>query len=184
MATTDNYTKSLRFSVETDTKLGKLALKYGYSKFQFFNQMVEYFHRTKKDPADVNDELLKRTLGRNHDAYTSFIKTQEKVLLIPIHQSVERMIRNQEQIVKYFNEQVLGANKEMLKYQQNQIAKIKETDTVLNLVYESLQSRKKLKGQFFAIFENYVRQRENLGAFKTREKEELIDQIRKQIGDL
>lgn len=184
MTTRDNYTKSLRFSVETDIKLGNLAIKYGYSKFQFFNQMVEYFHKTRKDPADVTDELLKRTLSRNHDAYTSFIKTQEKILLIPIHQSVERMIRNQEQIVKYFNEQVLGANKELLKYQQNQTAKIKQTDDVLKLVYESLQTRKKLKAHFITIFEDYVKNREQMGAFKTREKEELINQIRKQIGDL
>lgn len=184
MATTDNYTKSLRFSPETDTKLGKLAQKYGYSKFQFFNQMVEYFQKTKKDPADINDELLKRTLSRNHDAYTSFIKTQEKVLLIPMHQSVERMIRNQEQIVKYFNEQVLGANKELLKQQQSQSSKFKETDQLLKLLYEQIQTRKKLKEQCLILFDGYVKNRENLGAFKTREREELTEQTRKQILDL
>jgi hypothetical protein len=184
MATKDNYTKSLRFSVETDTKLGKLALKYGYSKFQFFNQMVEYFHRTKKDPADINDELLKRTLSRNHDAYTSFIKTQEKVLLIPMHQSVERMIRNQEQIVKHFNEQVLSANKDLLKQQQSQSQKFKETENFMKLVYEQLQSRKKLKESCLHLFDSYVKSRESLGAFKAREREELMEQVRKQIADL
>ncbi|WEK20397.1 MAG: BfmA/BtgA family mobilization protein [Candidatus Pedobacter colombiensis] len=184
MATRDNYTKSLRFSVETDAKLGKLAIKYGYSKFQFFNQMVEYFHRTKKDPTDINDELLKRTLSRNHDAYTSFIKTQEKVLLIPMHQSVERMIRNQEQIVKYFNEQVLNANKELLKQQQGQNQKTKETDNQLKQIIGHLQSRKKLKEQFLYLFETYVKSRENLGTFKTREREELTTQTRKQIQEL
>jgi hypothetical protein len=184
MATKDNYTKSLRFSVETDTKLGKLALKYGYSKFQFFNQMVEYFHRTKKDPADINDELLKRTLSRNHDGYTSFIKTQEKVLLIPMHQSVERMIRNQEQIVKHFNEQVISANKELLRHQQDQKVKSKETESLMKMVYEQLQSRKKLKEQCLHLFDGYVKSRENLGAFKAREREELMEQVRKQIADL
>lgn len=184
MATKDNYTKSLRFSVETDTKLGRLALKYGYSKFQFFNQMVEYFHHTKKDPADIHDELLKRTLSRNHDAYTSFIKTQEKVLLIPMHQSVERMIRNQEQIVKQFNGQVLSANKELLKQLQDQSQKFKDTESMIKLIYEQLQSRKRLKEQFLQLFDGYVKSRENLGAFKTREREELTEQIRKQIQEL
>lgn len=184
MATKDNYTKSLRFSVETDTKLGKLALKYGYSKFQFFNQMVEYFHRTKKDPADINDELLKRTLSRNHDAYTSFIKTQEKVLLIPMHQSVERMIRNQEQIVKYFNEQVLSANKELLKNQQDQSLNFKEAGNLMKMMYDQLQSRKRLKEQCLQLFDSYVKYRESLGAFKTREREELTALTRKQIQGL
>lgn len=184
MAIKDNYTKSLRFSVETDAKLGKLALKHGKSKFQFFNQMVDYFHSTKKDPADINDELLKRTLSRNHDAYTSFIKTQEKVLLIPMHQSVERMIRNQEQIVKQFNGQVLSANKELLKQQQDQSQHFKDTESLMKLIYEQLQSRKKLKEQFLQLFESYARNRESMGAFKTREREELTEQFKKQITDL
>lgn len=184
MATKDNYTKSLRFSIETDTKLGRLALKHGYSKFQFFNQMVEYFHCTKKDPADVNDELLKRTLSRNHDAYTSFIKTQEKVLLIPMHQSVERMIRNQQQIVKYFNEQVLSANKDLLKNQQVQNQKFSETESLMKLIYEQMQSRKKLKEQCLQLFDGFIKSRENLGAFRTKEREELTEHTRKQILDL
>jgi len=39
--------------------------------------MVNYFHRTKKDPSDINDEILKNTLVKNHDTYIRFIRAQE-----------------------------------------------------------------------------------------------------------
>jgi len=82
MSTKDNYSKTLRFSAETDEKLGKLAQRFTLSKFQFFNKMVEYFHRTKKDPADINDEVLKNTLVKNHDTY------------IPVHPGAGRKNTN------------------------------------------------------------------------------------------
>src|SRR5690606_5243673 len=49
-----------------------------------FAQMVDYFHRSKKDPKDVNDELLKNTLLKQHRDYIGFIRTQESDILIPI----------------------------------------------------------------------------------------------------
>jgi len=184
MSTRDNYNKTLRFSVETDEKLGKLAQKFGYSKFQFFNRMVDYFYRTRKDPADFNDTVLKNTLAKNHDTYTSFIKAQEKVLLIPMNGNIDKMIRNQEQIVKFFNEQVLHANKTLIKNQQVQMEKFNETDNVLKSIQQQLHAKKILKDKFLYILDTYIRNRENIGAFKSKDKEDLVAQARKQVLDL
>lgn len=59
--------KTIRFSLSTDTKLTKLSTKLGRDKLEVFNQMVDYFYRTGKDPKDFNDELLKKALAKNHD---------------------------------------------------------------------------------------------------------------------
>ena len=113
MATKDNYSKTLRFSTETDEKLGEIAARLGQSKFQSFNQMVDYFYRTKKDPTDINDELLKKALAKNHDTYIRFIRAQEEKILIPVKVELDRMVASQIKIIDSFNSQVLKANKEI-----------------------------------------------------------------------
>jgi len=184
MSTKDGFTKTLRFSVETDEKLEKLARKFGSSKFQFFKSMVEYFYRTKKDPCDLNDDVLKNTLSKNHDTYTSFIKTQEKIILMPIQNNVERMIRNQEQIVKSFNEQVLVSNKQMSDKYKIQLESLSESLLLIKAIHDNLESKKRLKTKFSNLFTAYVRNREALGAFKIREKDDLFNQTLKALEDL
>jgi hypothetical protein len=77
-------TKSLRFPEETDKKLTKLADKLGHSKRDLFIQMVDYFDKSKKDPADLNDDLLKKDISQGINRIISFIKTQEKDTLAPM----------------------------------------------------------------------------------------------------
>ena len=60
-----------------------------------FDKMVDYFHRTKKDPSDIKDELLKNSFAKSHKAYTSFIKTQETLLSILMKEAMGKMISNQ-----------------------------------------------------------------------------------------
>jgi hypothetical protein len=69
--------KTVKFSSETDQKLGKISLALGRSKRELTAQMVDYFYKNKKDPADLNDDLLKNTLIRSHKTYMGFIKNQE-----------------------------------------------------------------------------------------------------------
>jgi hypothetical protein len=77
-------TKSLRFPEETDKKLTKLADKLGHSKRDLFIQMVDYFDKSKKDPGDLNDDLLKKDISQGINRIISFIKTQEKDTLAPM----------------------------------------------------------------------------------------------------
>ncbi|RZM22873.1 MAG: hypothetical protein EOO88_28005 [Pedobacter sp.] len=165
---------TVKYPALLDIKFAKVALSLGLTKRELFVKMVEYFYRTRKDPADINDELMKNTLAKNHKAYTSFIKTQENLLLIPMKESMDRMINNQKEIVKYFNEQVIGANKTI----------IRNLNNTENQITKSLQDKEKLKAIFLQILNHYIKSREELGTFKTREKEELADNVRNQIKNL
>jgi len=185
MATKDNYSKTLRFSSETDEKLGKLARKFGSSKFQFFNKMVEYFYRTNKDPADINDELMKNTLVKNHDTYIRFIRAQEEKVLIPVKIEVDRMVQSQVKILDFFNNHVLKANKDLLNNQQSQSEKFLETDKLLKAISEKLEIKESLKLKFLYILNNYSKARESF-SFTTsaKEKEELVIMARQQVAKL
>ncbi|MFC4210966.1 BfmA/BtgA family mobilization protein [Pedobacter lithocola] len=172
---------TVKYPAAVDLKFAKVATTLGLTKRTLFIKMVEYFYRTKKDPADTNDELLKNTMVKSHKAYTSFIKTQEQLLLIPMKESMDKMISNQKDIVKYFNEQVAGHNKAILKNQQEQLIKLLETE---KLIQRNFEGKEKLKAIFLQILNHYISTREELGSFKTREKEELAENTRIQIKKL
>ena len=172
---------TVKYSASVDAKFAKIALTLGLSKRMLFEKMVDYFHRTKKDPTDINDDLLKNSFAKSHKAYTSFIKTQEQLLLIPMKEAMDKMISNQKDIVKYFNEQVVVANKSILKNQLEQNSKLQETE---NLLTKVIDGKEKLKANFLLILNAYIRIREELGSFKSREKEELIENTRKQVSNL
>ena len=176
--------KSIRFPVTAHNKLLKLSEKFGRNQSLLFVQMVEYFYRSSKDPLDIGEEQLRKALSRNHDAYTSFIKSQEKVLLIPMRVEMERMIKNQEQIVSFFNDQILNANKSLLENQQVQIKAIAESEKMIKVLYQDREIKRILQQKFLIILDTYIKNRENLGSFKTREKEELVELARKQIASM
>jgi flagellar hook-associated protein FlgK len=178
MSTKDNYSKTLRFSVETDEKLGKLAQKFGLSKFQFFNRMVEYFHRTKKDPSDTNDDALKNTLVKNHDTYIRFIRVQEEKILIPVKTEVDRMVASQIKIINSFNSQVLKANKDILNGQQAQSQKYEETERLLKIITDKLDSKESLKLKFLYILNYYNKAIMNASP---KDRETLLQETRQHI---
>jgi hypothetical protein len=178
MSTKDNYSKTLRFSTETDEKLGKLSQKFGLSKFQFFNRMVEYFYRTKKDPADINDEMLKTTLIKNHDTYIRFIRAQEEKMLIPIKTEVDRMVQSQIKIIDSFNNQVLKANRDILAGQGQQAT---ETDRLLKIINEKLDNKESLKLKFLYILNYYGKASLNAAP---KDREALFQEARQHISKL
>src|SRR5690606_31253613 len=63
MVRQDENTKSVRFTEAVDGRLTLLARKLGRTKRELFMQMVDYFYKSKKDPADLNDEVLKKELS-------------------------------------------------------------------------------------------------------------------------
>lgn len=176
--------RTIKFTTATDQKMEKIALAMGRSKRLVFVQMVDYFHRNKKDPTDLNDDLLKNSLSKSHKTYMGFIKSQEDLLLIPIKQGVDKMIGNQRDIVKFFNEQVLGANKTLLKNQQQMLERTAESDKAVKAVLQRMDGADQLKAKFLQILNSYIKSREELGSFKGREKEELAEMTRKQVENL
>lgn len=177
--------KTIRFPVPTDQRLETMARKFGKSKLQFFVLMVDYFYRNKKDPADVNDEALKNTLIRNHQNLTGFIKTQERDLLIPVKQDMEKMISSQKKILECFNTSILDYNEALMKNQQVQVQKFRDLDLLMKGIHDKLEAKEKLKGKFRYILDQYIRSRETFHAFTpAKEKDELIQLTRQQVMNL
>lgn len=174
--------------MQTAQKMDRIALKLGRPKRLVFVQMVDYFHRSKKDPLDVNDELLKNTLLKQHKDYIGFIRTQENDLLIPTKREVDRMIRNQKQIVDFFNgldkhnKVMLGAKQEVFNAVNKHNEILSGTSAAVKEISDKLEAKQQLKKKFLYILENYIRSREAFGMMTpAREKEELIRHTRKQI---
>src|SRR5690606_30039748 len=88
MVRPDENTKSVRFPKEIDDRLALLSRKLGRTKRMLVMQMVDYFYKSKKDPADLNDEVLKKELSSGVNRILSFIRKQESDLLVPIYSMV------------------------------------------------------------------------------------------------
>jgi hypothetical protein len=179
----DINVRSVRYPVTVDQKFEKIALKLGRTKRQVFIQMVDYFYKSKKDPLDLNDELLKNALMKNHQQYIGFIRSQEDMLLIPIKTEMDRMAVSQVKIIERFNTQVLKANADLLNNQLVLAQKLTGIDALMETITKNQKSKEQLKKQFLFILDGYIKSREAFGIMTSgREKDELIAVTRSQVG--
>jgi hypothetical protein len=174
--------KSVRYPEVTDQKFEKIALKLGRTKRQVFIQMVDYFYKSKKDPMDLNDELLKNTLLKNHQQYIGFIKTQENMLLVPMKTLMDKIGESQRQIIERFNTEVLTHNVEVLNNQHALASMFGEVGRLMDAILQSQKSKETLKAQFVSILEVYIKSREAFTMMTSgREKEDLITVTKEQV---
>ncbi|WP_454804315.1 BfmA/BtgA family mobilization protein [Mucilaginibacter phyllosphaerae] len=175
--------RSVRYPVTVDQKFEKIALKLGRTKRQVFIQMVDYFYKSKKDPLDLNDELLKNALMKNHQQYIGFIKSQENMLLVPIKTEMDRVSESQAKIIERFNTQILKANSDLLNNQHALAQKLTGIDALMETISKNQKRKENLKKQFLFILEGYIKSREAFGMMTSgREKDELIAVTRSQIS--
>lgn len=179
---------TIKFNRQTALKMEKIALKLGRTKRLVFAQMVDYFYRSKKDPLDINDELLKNTLLKQHKDYIGFIRTQENDLLIPIKREVDRMIRNQKVLAEFIitqqkhNKVVLETDSKLLDGQKKHNDVMRQAVIALNGISTKMNEKELLKENFRYILENYIRSRDSFGMMTSaKEKEELVNNTKKQI---
>lgn len=178
----DINVRSVRYPVVVDQKFEKIALKLGRTKRQVFIQMVDYFYKSKKDPLDLNDELLKSTLMRNHQQYIGFIRTQENMLLIPIKTEIDRVFESQRKIIDRFNSEVLQHNVDVLNNLRSHAKAFGEVARVMDAILKVMKSKETLKEQFLFILDGYIKSRDAFGLMKPgREKEELIAITKEQV---
>ncbi|MES2267801.1 MAG: BfmA/BtgA family mobilization protein [Bacteroidota bacterium] len=178
----DINVKSVRYPEVTDQKFEKIAIKLGRTKRKVFIQMVDYFYKSKKDPLDLNDELLKNTLMKNHQQYVGFIKMQEQMLLVPIKSLMEKLGESQRQIIDRFNTAVLHHNVDVLNNQQALAAMMGEIARLMETILSSQTDKETLKVKFLSILEAYIKAREAFTMMTAaREKEELIATTKKQV---
>ncbi|QTE64647.1 BfmA/BtgA family mobilization protein [Mucilaginibacter rubeus] len=179
----DINVRSVRYPILVDQKFEKIALKLGRTKRQVFIQMVDYFYKSKKDPIDLNDELLKNALMKNHQQYIGFIKSQENMLLIPMKTEMDRVSVSQGQIIERFITQILKANTDLLNNQHTQDGKLNAIGIIMDTMQKGLKSKEALKSQFLHILDGYIRSRDAFGMMTSgREKEELIAVTKSQIS--
>jgi cytochrome c556 len=188
----EKASKSVRFNSDTDLKFSKLSEKLGRSKQEMFGQMVDYFYKSKKDPADLNDELLKKELGQGINRIISFIKTQEKEALTPIlsdqgelkralatlHQQVDSFFRLDEdgyaeglyldtQEIRHKEAKAIGEQQATFYKQQQTMAQtlqnlLSETQTYQSGVKTHREGKNALKAKFRDILDSYMQQRDAL----------------------
>ncbi|EEI89704.1 hypothetical protein HMPREF0765_4609 [Sphingobacterium spiritivorum ATCC 33300] len=168
----------------TDIKLEKIALKLGRTKKTTVIQMVEYFYRSKKDPIDLNDELLKKELVNGNNRIISFFKTQEKDFLLPVFSDVGTLLAIAKQHTLYFKE--IGI---YLKQDVENVKKLAERMMTLERgiakTQTYLEEKALLKSRFSKILEHYITQRESLGWTTANvKKEELQAYIRQSLENL
>lgn len=178
----DINVRSVRYPIVVDQKFEKIALKLGRTKRQVFIQMVDYFYKSKKDPIDLNDELLKNALMKNHQQYIGFIKAQENMLLIPIKTEMDRVSQSQRKIIDRFNSEVLKHNVDVLNNLQSHAKAFGEVALVMDAILKVMKSKETLKEQFLFILDGYIKSREAFGMMTPgREKDELIAITKEQI---
>nr|WP_294793992.1 BfmA/BtgA family mobilization protein [uncultured Mucilaginibacter sp.] len=183
--TEDINVRSVRYPLITDQKFEKIALKLGRTKRQVFIQMVDYFYKSKKDPMDLNDDMLKNTLMKNHQQYIGFIKTQENMLLVPMKALLDRIGESQRQVIDRFNTEVLEHNVEVLSNQHEQAEVFLQIRELMEAIMKMQKSGEALKAQFMAILEGYISSRETFTLMTSgREKEELINAVKAQVRSL
>lgn len=180
--------RTIKYNEQTAGKMNKIAQKLGRPNRLVFAQMVDYFFRSKKDPLDFNDELLKNTLLKQHKDHIGFIRVQEKDLLIPIKTDVSRMISSQDNIDNFLKELEQGL--EQLTNRQNELSSVTKsygqkllgTDEILKGISSKLAGKEQLKKQFHYILSTFIKNRDAFNMMTpTKDKEELIKITRNQI---
>ena len=178
MGRVDENIKSVRFSTEIDERLAILSRKLGRTKRMLVIQMVDYFYKSKKDPADLNDEVLKKELSSGVNRILSFIRKQESDLLVPIYSMSSELITMTKllgSISKVIAEGQLKGNSA----NNENLEQIKMIDNQLKQLMTKVGEKDTLKSNFSKILEHYITQRETLGwPVSAARKEELAKQVR------
>ena len=174
--------KSIRFSIAVDEKFQKLAGKLGRSKMLLLEQMVDYFYRTKKDPMDLNDEMLKNSILKNAQNQIAFLKTQEKIFLFPLNEKIGEVLEQQGEILEVLDEQVLQANQLQGEEHKKQLQHLSDIYHLLKTMNNRMDVKAHLKHKFLYILDNYINMREKISGFLSgKEKEELISETKRQV---
>lgn len=176
--------KSVRYPKVTDEKLEKISLKLGRPKKLVVIQMVDYFYRSKKDPIDLNDELLKKELANGINRVLSFVKRQESDFLLPIFTDTAGLTIISKEHTTYFKAigQYLANNEENTKELAKRILLL---DQSIAKTQKYLDEKSVLKLRFKKILEYYINQRESLGwPVSNAKKEELQVQVRQSLENI
>ena len=173
--------RSVKFNLQVDKKLDNLARKLGRTKRTIVIQMIDYFYSTKKDPLDINDHALRNQLSQGINRILSFIKQQEKDLLLPnFNLSCEVLKLMQVQDSESF--QHIQVFKELT-------ILVKDMHQSVDSVKRQLDSEKIKKSVLTAntikLVENFLKERDAIGwSLNSVKKDELYKKLISELNKL
>jgi len=85
---------------ETREKLNKLSKLHQRRMYIFLEQVVDFFDRTGFDPLQSDVESPAAEMKKLRNSLVSFIRKQEKDLLIPMMDRVDEMVKTMAVVVK------------------------------------------------------------------------------------
>ncbi len=180
----ERETNSIRYPKETDDKMQKLSKSLRRSKKELFCQMVDYFYRSKKDPADPGDEMLKRELSSGISRIVSFIRQQEKDFLLPLLSDTA----NLKSIFSRQMEMLEGIGRHLLAESEKNAVLNSRSQQLINGIKHLISKQKEreiLKDQFSQLLDYYITQREEMGWGKAAaKKEELMSRVKESLKNL
>jgi hypothetical protein len=154
------------------------------SKKELFCQMPDYFYRSKKNPADHGDEMLKRELSFGISHILSFIRQQEKDFLLPLFTdtgNLKTMSSRQMEILETIARHLLAESEKI-------VILAKRSDQLIKGIKHLLSKQKEkelLKEQFSQLLDYYIAQREEMGwTTAGTKKEELIAHVKQSLKNL
>ena len=146
--------------------------------------MVDYFYRSKKDPSDPGDELLKRELSAGINRILSFIRQQEKDFLLPVFSDVGLL---KVAFTKH-NDVIEGISRYLLSESEKTNLLTKRSEQIINGLKHIISKQKEkelLKEQFVQLLDYYISQREEMGwTTSSVKKEELTTHIKQSLKNL
>ena len=176
--------RTVKYSVQDDEKFVKISLKLGRSKRLVFSQMLDYFYRSRKDPLDLNDDLLKRELSNGINRVLSFVKRQESDFLLPIvSDSASLVIIAKEQTSQLGR--MMGYLEDDQENSSGLSKRIMLLEQSISRTQQHLDEKAVLKLRFKKLLEYYISQREGLGwPVSAAKKEELQSHVRQSLENL
>ncbi|WP_222539503.1 BfmA/BtgA family mobilization protein [Pedobacter polysacchareus] len=176
--------KSIRYPMAVDAKLESLSLKFGRSKKLFFEQMVDYFHKSKKDPTDLNDEVLKKELSSGVSRIISFVRKLESDFLLPVFSNSGKLLGLSNTHSKFLE----GLSQYAVNDETQTgriIAGMMLLEKAIVKTQTNLDEKAVLKTKFSKILERYINSRESLGwTDSSAKKEELQGLARESLKNI
>jgi len=184
MGRVDGNTKSVRFPETVDGRLTLLAQKLGRTKRELVMQMIDYFYKSKKDPADLNDEVLKKELSSGVSRILSFIRKQEGDMLVPMYSAMEELTTIAQAQSPLLGDIGHGQAEAAVAIRET-IGYLKLVDGTLKKMLGNMRERETLKARFRQVLDHYITQREALGwPISVTRKEELAKHVRQSLDNL
>src|SRR5690606_37779993 len=120
-----------------------------------------YFYKSKKDPSDLNDEVLKKEIANGIARIISFIRVQDKDFLLPLITETNGLT----DITKKHHVILDAIAKQLVKLAEQSDATIKNT-VIIHKQVANLESRiedkEALKQKFSGLLEHYIKHRDVL----------------------